>query len=120
MSILISATMASRSSAPTNGLISPTNISSVRITAICPITLFPDLMPLFMNSNNIPAITGIKAVKDGLSDEKYPHVPRVISKTALIRLARCDFIVNSFIELTERSLKCLFVSYSISLDLDFE
>jgi len=86
------AIISSLSRDPVRGLTSPIKMIRVMRTAICPTTLLEVLIPLFRKIRITPAITGISAVKLGLSDEKYPHVPKRISSIALTRLAVCDFI----------------------------
>ena len=73
---------------PVRGLKSPAKTSRVSVTAICAIRLLPFLNPGVRATSIIPAKTGISAVNEGVSDEKYAQVQRAISTTAFTRLAR--------------------------------
>ena len=80
--------------APVNGFISPIRMRKVRTTAKCASILFPFLKPGVIRSRIIPAMTGIRAVTEGVSDEKYAQLPRVIRTKALIRFTKYGFITD--------------------------
>lgn len=60
------------------GLNRPPNAKIVRTTAMWASTLFSFFRPLVKNIKTIPIKTGIRAVTDGVSDEKYPHEPKLM------------------------------------------
>ncbi|WP_100924484.1 hypothetical protein [Tenacibaculum sp. SZ-18] len=84
---LITARLSPRSKAPVRGFTRPNKINKVNKTAMCAITLFSFLTPLFNKNKITPIIAGIIAVIEGVSEEKYPQEDKTISNIAFNRLA---------------------------------
>ena len=63
-------------------------------TAICATTLFSFFTPGLHIKSATPTKAGMSAVTDGDSEAMYPQAESMISKTALMRLAVCAFIVS--------------------------
>jgi len=79
--------------APVKGLIRPRSIINVSPTAMWAIWGFPFLYQGVMVTRIIPAKTGIKAVTEGLSEERYAQLPRAINTIALRKFIKYGFIM---------------------------
>jgi hypothetical protein len=79
--------------APISGFRRPRSIRSVRTTAIWARTWFPFLYPGVIPIRIIPAITGMRAVTEGVSDEKYAQLPMEINTIAFRKFIKYGFTI---------------------------
>ncbi|HHX16159.1 MAG TPA: hypothetical protein GX724_08400 [Fibrobacter sp.] len=74
--------------APVRGFIRPPKTARVKIEAMTNDILTWFFTPLTNSNSTTPIITGMKAVKDGLSETEYPHMPIKIKVRAFMALIK--------------------------------
>ena len=78
--------------APVRGFMRPRSIRKVSPTAIWARTRFPFRKPGVMTRRMIPAMTGIRAVTEGVAEESHAQPPKMTRMIALRRFIKYGFM----------------------------
>ena len=76
-------------------------------------TLFSFRTPGTHNRIRTPKRVGMRAVIEGVAEEKYPQRERDIKRMALVRLLVCAFIIDSLSKKILKVEKILLGSYKV-------